>query len=311
MLGGSLVGWRPRLAGKARLAIAAVLFTAGATGLISTTVGAAPADQHANSGQAHQVLTDPQPGSNADYTGNGANTHGPYDSTRDGSPSANGNGNGQATGKPCAGCVGKADNKNPPGQQPGGSDANAGYECDTNHGIGQTNPAHTGCTSTTGTTGTTTGTTTGETTGETSGQTTGDTTGETTGQTTGDTTGETSGQTTGDTTGETSGQTTGDTTGETTGQTTGESTGETTGQTTGDTTGETSGQTTGDTTGEITGGGTTSGGGEVVDAVTSASGSLASTGAPVSQMVAWSLLSLLVGIALAVAGRVRRRSDSA
>jgi hypothetical protein len=57
----------------------------------------------------------------------------------------NGNGNGQAVGKPCAGCVGRADNKNPPGQFPDGSDANAGYECDTNHGIGRTNSAHTGC----------------------------------------------------------------------------------------------------------------------------------------------------------------------
>lgn len=87
----------------------------------------------------------PQPPSNADFSGHGANTHGAYDSTRDGSPSLNGNGNGNAVGKPCAGCVGKADNKNPPGQFPDGSDANAGYECDRNNGIGKTNPAHTGC----------------------------------------------------------------------------------------------------------------------------------------------------------------------
>lgn len=89
----------------------------------------------------------PQPPSNADFSGNGANVHGPYDSTRDGSPSLNGNGGGQAVGKPCAGCVGKADNKNPKGQLPGGSDHNKGYECDANHGIGRSNPAHTGCTS--------------------------------------------------------------------------------------------------------------------------------------------------------------------
>ena len=57
----------------------------------------------------------------------------------------NGNGGGKATGKPCAGCVGKADNKNPKGQMPGGSDHNNGYECDGNNGIGKTNPAHTGC----------------------------------------------------------------------------------------------------------------------------------------------------------------------
>ncbi|MFI6097845.1 hypothetical protein ACIA8G_19985 [Lentzea sp. NPDC051213] len=96
-------------------------------------------------GQSSQDTTVPQPPSNADFSGNGANVHGPYDSTRDGSPSLNGNGTGEAAGKPCAGCVGKADNKNPSGQQPGGSDANSGYECDSNHGVGRGNPAHTGC----------------------------------------------------------------------------------------------------------------------------------------------------------------------
>src|SRR4051794_2244690 len=80
-------------------------------------------------------VSSPQPPSNADQNGTGANTTGPYDSTRDGSASGNGNGSGNATGKPCAGCVGKADNKNPPGQQPGPSDANNGYECDGNNGI--------------------------------------------------------------------------------------------------------------------------------------------------------------------------------
>jgi hypothetical protein len=91
----------------------------------------------------------PQPVSTADQNSGGANgacPGGPYCSTRDGSASGNGNGNGQAVGKPCAGCVGKADNKNPPGQNPDGSDPNAGYECDRNHGVGRTNPAHTGCT---------------------------------------------------------------------------------------------------------------------------------------------------------------------
>ncbi|MFP5220569.1 MAG: hypothetical protein ACLGIG_12730, partial [Actinomycetes bacterium] len=91
--------------------------------------------------------TSPQPLSTADKNGTGANpgdTHA-YCSTRDGSPSGNGNGGGEATGKPCAGCVGKADNKNPPGQAPDGTDRNNGYECDGNKGIGRTNPAHTGC----------------------------------------------------------------------------------------------------------------------------------------------------------------------
>ena len=68
-----------------------------------------------------------------------------YASTCDGSPSKNGNGGGDGGGKPCAGCVGAADNKNPPGQFPNGTDHNNGYECDGNSGVGKTNPAHTGC----------------------------------------------------------------------------------------------------------------------------------------------------------------------
>ena len=144
-----------RRLGHAALSVFAAAILVGATAmLLSATASAAPGNgngngaEHANpgnNGKAHEVHTSPQPASNADFTGHGANTHGPYDSTRDGSPSGNGNGTGNAIGKPCAGCVGKADNKNPPGQLPGGSDANAGYECDRNHGVGRTNPAHTGC----------------------------------------------------------------------------------------------------------------------------------------------------------------------
>ena len=70
-------------------------------------------------------------------------TGGPFDSTCDGSPSLNGNGRGNATGKPCAGCVGNADFKHPGGQSL--NDHNQGYECDGNSGIGKTNPAHSGC----------------------------------------------------------------------------------------------------------------------------------------------------------------------
>lgn len=77
--------------------------------------------------------------------GNGANHGGVYDDTCDGSSSKNGNGGGGANGKPCAGCVGSADEKNPKGQQPGPRDHNNGYECDGNNGIAKTNPAHTGC----------------------------------------------------------------------------------------------------------------------------------------------------------------------
>ncbi|MDT7537399.1 MAG: hypothetical protein QOI82_984 [Actinomycetota bacterium] len=90
----------------------------------------------------------PQPLSNADMNKGGANNGGncgAYCSTRDGSQSLNGNGGGNSTGKPCAGCVGKADNKNPKGQAPNGSDHNNGYECDGNHGVGKGNPAHTAC----------------------------------------------------------------------------------------------------------------------------------------------------------------------
>ena len=95
--------------------------------------------------------TEPQPVSNADENTGGANGQcpdGPYCSTRDGSASENGNGDGAATGKPCAGCVGKADNKNPQGQKPNATDANNGYECDGNKGIAKGNPAHTSCTTT-------------------------------------------------------------------------------------------------------------------------------------------------------------------
>ena len=96
-------------------------------------------------------------------TGHGANNNDGYQSTCD---PADFGGNGQEfgpgnqTGKPCAGCVGRADDKNPPGQYPDGSDNNSGYECDGrdrpfvnqngngNHGVGDENPAHTGCEST-------------------------------------------------------------------------------------------------------------------------------------------------------------------
>jgi hypothetical protein len=111
-----------------------------------------------NSAGTSGTCSSPQPPSNADQNNVGANdtsSSNQYASTRNGAPSDNGNGNGQATGKPCAGCVGKADNKNPPGQAPNGpTDHNNGYECDGNNGIGQTNPAHTGCTGATSAPGT-------------------------------------------------------------------------------------------------------------------------------------------------------------
>jgi hypothetical protein len=81
-------------------------------------------------------------------TGNGANTSpGPYTNTCDESvASANGNGLGLAVGRPAAGTVGNADDKQPPGQLPNADlDGNNGYECDGNAGIARGNPAHTGC----------------------------------------------------------------------------------------------------------------------------------------------------------------------
>src|SRR5207248_11113235 len=76
-------------------------------------------------------------------TGHGANHSGPYDPNCVGAQSANGNGGGQAGGRPCAGCVGNADAKNPHGQYPNANaDGNKGYECDKNHGIAKGNPAH-------------------------------------------------------------------------------------------------------------------------------------------------------------------------
>ncbi len=97
--------------------------------------------------------TDPQA---ADpEAGNGANQScGAYCPTGVGLPSGNGDGN--AVGQPCAGCVGNADGKNPPGQFKDGGDPNNGYECDGNNGIGKTNPAHSGCHTTTTMPGTTT-----------------------------------------------------------------------------------------------------------------------------------------------------------
>jgi LPXTG-motif cell wall-anchored protein len=107
--------------------------------LTATAASASPSTKAGNPNAACD-------GTHHSDTGHGANQSGAYDETCDGSPSGNGNGKGAAKGKPCAGCVGNADDKNPKGQAPNGSDHNAGYECDRNHGVGRTNPAHTGCT---------------------------------------------------------------------------------------------------------------------------------------------------------------------
>jgi len=99
-------------------------------------------------GQSADECTNKHQG--ADPQQGGANQNpGPYDNTCDGRASENGSGGGNASGRPCMGCVGNADDKNPPGQLPNGKDHNAGYECDRNKGVGQGNPAHTDCQSST------------------------------------------------------------------------------------------------------------------------------------------------------------------
>jgi hypothetical protein len=134
-------------------AAAATLGVGGSVALSAISWEAMAGDHSTGTSGTSGDPSQPQPTSNADQNSGGANGQcpgGTYCSTRDGSPSENGNGNGNASGKPCAGCVGKADNKNPPGQEkqdPAGTFPNNGYECDTNNGIGKTNPAHTGCAS--------------------------------------------------------------------------------------------------------------------------------------------------------------------
>ena len=92
----------------------------------------------------HQGADEPQGGANENP--------GPYDNTCDGRISQNGQGDdAPGGGTPCAGCVGNADDKNPPGQvreHNGQKPNDMGYECDGNQGVGahygHGNPAHTG-----------------------------------------------------------------------------------------------------------------------------------------------------------------------
>lgn len=69
----------------------------------------------------------------------GKGSGGEYDSTCDGTVGRNGGG---GNGK-CAGCDGRADNKDPKGQSR--NDNNNGYECDNNGGVAKGNPAHSRC----------------------------------------------------------------------------------------------------------------------------------------------------------------------
>ena len=95
---------------KSNLWIAAILVVAALLGAYAAVAVAG----NGHGGNPHtSTATTPQPNSKADNNSGGANGQcpgGPYCSTRNGSPSQNGQGKGKATGKPCAGCVGKADN---------------------------------------------------------------------------------------------------------------------------------------------------------------------------------------------------------
>ena len=125
---------------------------AGGTASSVTTAAAVTSPAAASTSSSKQVCDGDPSGKSA--SGNGANTDGVDNDYHHncGADSANGNGGGKATGRPCAGCVGNADDKNPPGQFKNGGDANSGYECDVkgkpnggNNGVGKGNPAHTPC----------------------------------------------------------------------------------------------------------------------------------------------------------------------
>ena len=122
----------------------------------AATADAGAPDQQAGAAAVAASGNDGTPGGQVcdgdpdDVAGSG----GDYENTCDAGPSENGAGDGEAGGKPCAGCVGNADDKDPPGQAGGGpTDANNGYECDEkgaganqgNNGVGVGNPAHTPC----------------------------------------------------------------------------------------------------------------------------------------------------------------------
>ena len=124
-----------------------VLLVAGALLALILTTAAAAAPPNAGGGGSGNAGGGSgggggNPGGNAGD--GGANGGGPFDGNENqGAPSNNGNN--QGNGVPCQGCVGNADDKNPPGQ--GNNDANRGYECDANRGVGRGNPAHSGCSS--------------------------------------------------------------------------------------------------------------------------------------------------------------------
>jgi hypothetical protein len=146
-----------RRTGAALLVLSLILFAFSAVSFADEGQGS----EHRN-GNASENAKAPETASNPDQvcdgdsggksdTGHGANQGEEYDNTCDDAGydpiPGNGVGEGERTGQPCTGCVGQADDKNPPGQMPNADeDGNNGYECDENQGVGKTNPAHTGCT---------------------------------------------------------------------------------------------------------------------------------------------------------------------
>ena len=152
-----------RRAGRTKVLGTLMLLLGSMTMIVAlvTPASADPGNGNAYGHDKHQsVMTYPDPAPDLQASdapvGNGANQDcGAYCPSGVGLPSGNGN----ATNQPCAGCVGNADDKNPPGQANDGSDHNNGYECDGNQGVGKTNPAHSGCQSTTTTVPQTTTTT--------------------------------------------------------------------------------------------------------------------------------------------------------
>jgi len=113
--------------------------------------GGAPVDVDPDAGSDPAPTATPDPPAGGNPDGGANNLSGPYDpadpdASGVGEPSGNGKSTENNGNRPCAGCVGNADDKNPPGQLPNASDdGNKGYECDENEGIGKMNPAHSGC----------------------------------------------------------------------------------------------------------------------------------------------------------------------
>lgn len=152
-----------------------ILFTAGlglGLTLLTGTASAAPKDEPRSEAKASSSKTTTTPaeersskdhdcnGTHHSKTGHGANDdqypHAYSETCNEADPAPSGNGapsESDPSGVPCAGCVGNADDKNPPGQAPDAQhDGNNGYECDRkgeedggNNGIAFGNPAHTGC----------------------------------------------------------------------------------------------------------------------------------------------------------------------